>query len=155
MSSRMKRFLVMVAAPGACLLLAACPKDSRISVAPGSTADSLVFALGTGRAGRPVSFGGLRVDPCDAFRETPGQFPPDTRSAWVLEAVIGEAPRISSVRYGQDPQGYRSRFPARPLDRPGCYIATISGTGATGFEVDAQGRLTELSEEERSARSLP
>jgi hypothetical protein len=93
----------------------------------------LVFRVGEGRGSRPVSFAGLRVDPCDAFRETPGQFPPDARSAWVLEAVIGEAPRISTVRYGQDPQGYRSRFPARPLDRPGCYIATISGTGATGF----------------------
>jgi len=150
------RILRSLAAGSLSILLCACPKQSRISVDPASSADALVFRLGRGNSGAsPISFAILRVDRCRTMLATPGVFPPPDSAAWVLEAVIGDAPMVSKVIYGQSPAGYVSRGLADPLDRPGCYVATVSGTGVVAFEINARGQVTVLPEAERRRRGLP
>lgn len=138
-----------------CLLLAACPWQTEITVAPGSSADHLTFRVRSGGwIPRPISIGFLRVDACAVLYETPGISPPQDRAAWVLEARIGEATRLSEIHYGSVPEGYSETRPATPLQMPGCYVATISGTGVTAFTINESGRIVEMCEEERLQRQL-
>ena len=49
---------------------------------------------------------------------------------------------IPRITYGETPQGFEIEQQAKPL-KPGCYQATISGSGKTRFEVQASGAITE------------
>jgi hypothetical protein len=136
--------------------LAGCSHQTSIWVQEGSSADSLVFELGRER-GRavPVAMGFIRVDRCEALRASPGVIPPVSRAAWVLEGIPQQAAEISSVRYGAAVPGYRELQPPAALERSGCYVVAISGTGETGFEIDPSGRVTELDEAGRTLRTQP
>ena len=138
------------------VMLCACStKRTKISVERGSTADSLVFHVSGSPGSRPVSLGILRVDECAQLLGSGGTFPEAHRAAWMMEAIVGEAPPVSSIVYGHPPRGYHDLQPARPLRLPGCYAATISGTGVVGFEVSPTGSIREMSEAERERRTVP
>jgi len=110
---------------GATVTLTACPQDTSVWVAPGSTSDHLEFALGKeqGRQ-QSISIGVLRVDECAG-----GDAP-----LWLIEAT-SNAPQLSAVTYGVAPQGFRETADAAQLS-PGCYQVTISGSGRARFTVD-------------------
>lgn len=148
------KYLKSLIVASTCLLVAGCPQETSIWIVPGSSADQLVFVLGEERGrSQPISTSLVRVDRCEAVADQ-GNYPSATEAAWFVEKEIGPHVKLSQVTYGEVPQGYRETQPAEPLERPGCYLATISGTGAVGFEVDAQGKITEMSEAQREARGL-
>jgi hypothetical protein len=136
--------------------LAGCSRQTSIWVREGSSADSLVFELGRKR-GRavPIAMGFIRVDRCESLRASPGVIPPVSQAAWVLEGIPQQAAEISSVRYGAAVPGYRELQPPAALERSGCYVVAISGTGETGFKIDPSGRITELDEAELTLRTEP
>lgn len=146
-----KRTCLLIAA----LVCACTSKRTEISIEPNSTADSLVFRVGSAKGLRPTSLGILRVDECAVLLSSRGTFPDPSRAAWVMEAVPGQAPRVNTIVYGYPPKGYRDLQPAHSLRRPGCYAATISGTGAVGFEVTTTGLVRELSQDELDRRTVP
>jgi hypothetical protein len=152
----MSRVLCSISALLLYAALAGCSRQTSIWVQEGSSADSLVFELGWKR-GRavPIAMGFIRVDRCEALRASPGVIPPVPQAAWVLEGIPQQAREISSVRYGAAVPGYRELQPPAALERPGCYVVAISGTGETGFAIDPSGRITELDEAGLTLRTQP
>jgi hypothetical protein len=73
----------------------------------------------------------------------------------MLEAVIGEAPPLDSIRYGRAPRGYQSVRPAIELERRGCYVAEVSRKGLVGFDIDASGVVHQVSASEIRKRLYP
>jgi hypothetical protein len=73
----------------------------------------------------------------------------------MLEAVIGEAPLLDSIRYGQAPRGYRTVRPAVELERPGCYVAEVSRKGLVGLDIDASGVVHPVPASEVRKRLYP
>jgi|GEM_PF-5940703 len=149
------RFRALAALLLSCFL-GACPKKTSVWVQSGSSADRLSFEFGRSRGHPdPISIGFLRVDRCEELRATPGVAPPVARATWDLESIPGTDVRLSSLRYGQTPEGYREMHPASPLERPGCYVVAIAGTGQTGFEINASGEVVELDDAEVARRMRP
>jgi hypothetical protein len=67
----------------------------------------------------------------------------------MLEGLIGkDYPDFSRITYGEVPIGFQEIKPAVPLERPGCYVAVISGLGVVGFRIDSSGGIAEMSEQE-------
>jgi len=122
------------------LLLAGCPQRTAIWVVPGSTRDSLVFALGA-RRGHEKSFQWLiRVDRC----EDPGRgyYKGDALwTAWVDHSKFWKWP--TRVTYGVAGKGIEVLDSVKPLT-VGCYLATTNGTGDIAFVIDSAGAVTEL-----------
>jgi len=129
------------------LALTGCPQRTAIWIVPGSTRDSLVFALGD-RRGHEHSFQwGLRVDRC----EDPGRGYYAGKalwSAWVDHSKIWHWP--TRVTYGVAGEGIEEPAPATLLSA-GCYLASTNGTGDVAFTVDSTGGVVELD----SVPSLP
>lgn len=117
------------AAPLLLIALAACPEKTAVWVAEGSTARDLTLVFGhtEGRERRMSSI--VRVDRCG-----PGDI---DDALWIVSIDT------SRVTYGVPGPGAQPMAEARPLG-PGCYHASMSGTGTVGFTVDSLGAVTEL-----------
>ena len=131
------------------MLVTCTTKGTKIWIEPQSTADHLVFRVGYTRESGPISLGGLRVDECALLLNSKGTYPESAQAMWITEPIVGEAPPVTSIVYGRTPTGYRNLSPARTLSKPGCYVATISGTGLVRFEVGRTGSIRELSKVEQ------
>lgn len=122
-----------------------CPQKTAVWLAPGSSAEHLVFLLGyeVGHP-RPVSFYLFRVDRCEPH----GAGSHLAEPVWFLSRELVEPdypPDPAAITYGEPPPGYEASNPAPPL-APGCYLATISGTGRARFQVLPGGEISELKE---------
>ena len=129
--------LARVAAATSLCLITACPQKADIWIAPGSSAQHLVFRLGEKR-GHPggVVTSGLIVVSCS---KTVGPIP-DSVTAWsTWRREFGE---VSTIVYGEAPQGWSTRHGPLALG-PGCYVAEASAVGAVRFVVDAAGAVTD------------
>ena len=118
-------------------LTTACPQVSTIWLEPGSTVTHLLFHIARSRGSdRPVAVGVFRVDRC--------KDPADYRSAgmWVIGGKKGTVYQREVV-YARLPDGFEENHPARPLT-PGCYQATVSGTGRLRFNVRPDGSVYEF-----------
>jgi hypothetical protein len=115
------------------LSLAACPQETAIWVAPGSTARDLTLVLGRkpGRERRISSY--VRIDRCGEF----------ARIGYAYEAMWIVGVDASRITYGHTGPAAVEQMKARPLV-PGCYHATTSGTGEVAFTVDSAGAVTQL-----------
>lgn len=123
------------------VLLAACPQETAIWVAPASTVDRLEFLLGKQVGNmKPISISGLRVDPCHG--NAGGM--PDSTSMWTIDAMLGTEGKVSAIRYGTVPVGFTESIGPRDLERPGCYEVTISGTGFVRFTISEDGTVREV-----------
>lgn len=131
---RVKILLVALIA----LALTGCPEETAIWVEPESTASRLVFGVSRERgAVTPINFGVLNVSACE------------TRDAyWVLSSTGRRVEHPLLVEYGVVPPGFVSDVGPRPLD-PGCYLASVVGTGRTRFIVGEDGAVEELNDDER------
>jgi hypothetical protein len=120
---------IRLAVPIFLLALAACPQRTAVWIAEGSTARDLTLVFGEkeGRERRMSSF--VRVDRCGAWHRD--------SAMWILSIDT------SRVTYGVPGPGTSQQAEARPLT-PGCYQASMSGTGSVGFTVDSLGVVTEL-----------
>lgn len=122
--------------------LTGCPEATAIWLAPDADVSRAVFVLGPDRArSRPIDLGMLRVDTCEAV--SGGGYPDAAQALWFLEAVE-EAPAVERLVYGEVPSGMSEVRAARQLERGGCYVVTLTGSGHLRFTVDADGRLEEL-----------
>ena len=119
---------------------AACPQRTAVWIAPGATRADLTFVLGRERGQEaPVALGSVVVYAC---ADSIGG-PAEARAMWYTR-VPDRAREVSRVRYGGTLPGFTVPVGARPLT-PGCYIAEISGTGVTRFQVRADdGAVEEL-----------
>lgn len=124
---------IRIGLPVLLLLLTACPQETAVWVAPGSTARNLTFVLGhkPGRERRISAF--LRVERCGDY----ARYGYNREAMWLVQVDT------SRVTYGQPGPAAREDMQARPLV-PGCYHAHVSGTGQTAFTVDSAGAVTEL-----------
>jgi hypothetical protein len=125
------------------MLLAACPERTALWILPGSTVDSLVFAIGE-RLGheKPLSFTYLLVDGCDS----PSRGRLDSPTGWAIVRSggdLGTPGYPTRVRYGMVPAGFDSVRTA-PALLPGCYVADIIGTGGVAFNVRGDGTVLAL-----------
>ena len=130
------------------LVLAGCPKRSAIWLVGQEEPGRPVFGVGETFRGRPTKLGLMIVAPCEGWDGT-------ARSAlWFLVQEV-DAQVLSRVVYGQVPPGYvatkymseeKSTLVSPPLG-PGCYIASISGTGRVRFTISSDGSAVELSNE--------
>jgi hypothetical protein len=115
--------------------ITACPQKTAVWIEPGSTVKHLVFNVGPkrGRTGLK-GLGYLRIYPCGGPTAGPG-------ATWVAGVDYGSGV-VHQVLYGQVPPGFTASE-AQPLE-PGCYMAAISGTGRTRFEVRPDGDVIEI-----------
>ena len=124
------------------LVIAACPMKSAIWIVEGSTAAHLEFGISDKRHGRTsIQWGGITVRDC-YLRLRPGQ---EQRLYWGLERdpqSWGDAWPIR-ILYGAVPTGFHNLQEPESLV-PGCYEASVSGTGYVAFVVDSAGGVTEL-----------
>ena len=122
-----------LAVPILLLALTACPQETAVWIAPGSTASDLTFLFGRdqGRERRISIF--VRVDRCDRI----AQGGHGGESMWMVQIDT------SRITYGETGPGAWAESPARPLT-PGCYHVMMSGTGGLVFSVGPNGAITEL-----------
>ena len=109
--------------------LTACPQQTAIWLLAGTEPGQPVFGLGETRDGASLAeVPYIFISPCAGFDGTAGQ------AIWVLQQVIETAAAPRQVQVGHAPPGYRV---VRGADRlqPGCYVASIQGTGRVEFEV--------------------
>ena len=109
--------------------LTACPQQTAIWLISGSEPGQPVLGLGKNRDGAllaevPYVF----ISPCAGYDGTAG------RAVWVLQRAIETAPAPRQAQVGHAPPGYRvAKGPERL--QPGCYVASIQGTGHVEFDV--------------------
>lgn len=117
----------------------ACPQRTEVWVARGSKASDLMFVFGRERGREaPVALGMVTVHACaDSVGGRAG-----VNALWHVVAP-GAAREVSRTRYGEPPPGFQATARARPL-APGCYVAEISGTGTTRFQVRADGTVFDV-----------
>ena len=121
------------------LAASACPMRSAIWIVPGSTASRLEFGISDKRMGkRSIEWGGLTVYDCYTH---PGQ---DQHVYWTTARGV-EAPSRWPTRviYGIVPAGLDSLRGPEILG-PGCYTASVGGTGVVSFVIDSAGGVREL-----------
>lgn len=125
------------------LFLAGCPELSAIWIDQGSTTAHLVFRLADKRGGtRPPFVGVFRVDRC-----VPDTTRPGPRPMW--GAGVGREAKnaeLSKIQYGVLPPGYEKLMGQADTAltlTPGCYRATMDGTGSTTFDVLPDGTIRE------------
>jgi hypothetical protein len=111
-----------------------CPQRTAVWVVAPARADDLRFRIANKRGGDGrVSIGVFRVDRCGE--------PADYRTMPVWGAGAGYGvpdTGVREIRYGELPRGYEpltNQGDTALTLTPGCYTATISGTGFTRFEV--------------------
>src|SRR5664279_1922128 len=132
------RALTVIAA----LVLVGCPQRTAVWIEPGSTAAHLTFRMAEKRGGhKAVSVGVFRVDQCTS--------PSDARTVPMWGAgttASATSSALSRIVYGDMPNGYEPLIhqgdSALAL-APGCYRATISGTGEVVFDVTNDGQVVE------------
>lgn len=134
------RRISLVVLPVLGLVTLACPMKSAIWVVAGSTRDHLEFGISNKRGGtQSIEWGGLAIYDCRTDK------PSRQHVYWVLERLPeswkGTWP--ISVTYGQAPIGFQSSRGPEALG-PGCYEATVGGTGDIEFRLDSAGGVTEL-----------
>jgi hypothetical protein len=124
--------------PLALLVLTACPKRNAIWLVPGSTADSLVFAIGKTRgAAEPIpDLGGLVVYTCSS-NSSSGQ-----HTVWDIAPSETHTSMPPQVTFGETPPGYVSRTAPEAL-RAGCYTASRGAN--VSFTVLSGGAVRETS----------
>jgi hypothetical protein len=114
------------------LFLLACPlgTEKTIWAEKGSTISHLSFGLGH-VANKPDTIGVavLSVTRCESSMKD---------EVWHLDA-IGKDVQTSRILYGQAPEGFKEKAPARPLTI-GCYAVTI-GEGGNEFDVKTDGSI--------------
>ena len=111
--------------------LAACPQQTAVWIAAGSTAEQLTFVLGSERGDEEPLQTPLRVDACGAAA---GSY---NDPLWFADVDA------SRVAYGRSGPGVESGMDAGPLP-PGCYQVDITGTGGVRFMVGEDGSVREL-----------
>lgn len=126
---------------GALLLLStSCQQLTAIWVEPGSTAFRLVFGVAERRGGsRQVFVTSLRVERCFSSAVGPETYWDTSRA----DSRAVTDPR--RVVYGIPPAGWASLRGPHPLT-PGCYRATIEGTGMVEFQVQPDAGIVEWPE---------
>jgi hypothetical protein len=115
-------------------LLIGCEPVQAIWVRDGSTATSLTFYLGKEKGRREaIGFGGLIVRRCSS----------DESGAimWGMEGVRGTQYADSAV-YGVLNMNFETSYPKHNLI-PGCYTASIGGSGRVTFDVLSDGSVVE------------
>lgn len=131
-----------------------CPQDTAVWVDAGSTADDLTLIFGRERGVQePIEIMGLRIDECRAVAAK-GRYPAPDSAVWALEVSTAASPSISNLQYGEAPTGFSALGPAPELQNSECYLVTISGTGRTAFEIDANGEITELTDSQMRDRQM-
>lgn len=114
------------------ILLAACPQETAVWVAEGSTASELTLVFGRERGReRPISVF-VRVDRC----EDPNRGAYDGKALWMADI------NASRATYGVPGPGVSEQMKPEPLT-PGCYYVSTTGTGATAVVIDSAGRVAE------------
>ena len=122
------------------LSLTACPQRTAIWLLSGAAPGQPVFGLEESRDGASLAeVPYVFISPCAGFDGTAGQ------AVWVLQRAVETAAAPRQVQVGHAPPGYRV---ARGADRlqPGCYVASIQGTGRVEFEVYADRSSVERGE---------
>lgn len=115
-----------------------CPQRTAIWLAADSAPNRPVFLIADRRGGDgDVAIRVLRVDACT---------PLDTARSplWGIADAQG-AGNLRRVEYGVVPPGWSSFAGPRRLS-PGCYRATISGSGRVEFQVEPDGDVRELAD---------
>lgn len=124
------RYGVSLALVGIAILVTGCPKQTAIWVEEGSTSTRLLFRIASERGAEvPVNFQVLNVSRCESGERY-----------WVISSTHeGVSPPLQ-VQYGVVPEGYATSVEAKPLG-PGCYLASVIGTGRATFTIDDEGGI--------------
>ena len=136
MLDRLRTMFRIAAQIGGAAVLAGCPQRTAVWIPSGATTNDLLLAFGEER-GHPaeVAIGVVEVWRCDP--SPPG----DSATVWRIR-TSGIARPIRLMRYGVAPPGFTVEVRAVPIG-PGCYLAQVSGTGATRFRVGQDGKVTD------------
>lgn len=124
------------------LMAASCTKFLNIRVAPGSTADNLVFNFSSRvGGGGGVTDVRIKVLACDVARRAPGgsTSDPDDYAVWIAAAPAGLPPAPTDrLAYGKEEYWLKTALGPKPLSRPGCYVMH-------GYGKDEYGRTRVIS----------
>ena len=127
--------------------LSGCPRRSAIWIVGQEAPGRPVFGIGNTVRGDSTWLGLLIVGWCDNWDGTA------RNAVWFLSQDNGPVVSLSRVVYGRVPRGYfymshdSSRTTVSPPLGPGCYIASISGTGRVRFQISADGSVLELGDQ--------
>jgi len=118
-----------------------CEDIRAIWVRSGSTATNLVFYIGRAKGRREaIGFSGLTVKRCSSDESG--------RIMWGMQGLRGTQ-YADSVVYGVPNTHFETFYPMQALT-PGCYTASISGTGKVTFDVRSDGSISTESRGNRS-----
>ena len=134
------------------IFLSACQGQMSMWVAPGSTADHLVFGWSTERGSdEKIQPEEITVYPCDTIRrQSNGSYYPSAdRAVWAASSPYNKllAP-TNRVTYGQ---GF-AEGSAKPLTTPGCYVVMgyakdsrgYTEVATMGFKIASDGVATDM-----------
>ena len=141
------------------LLLTSCQYSLAMWVVEDSTANNLLFGFSDTRNSeekvQPVE---IRVFPCASIKRQPqgSYYPSEEYAVWSAYAPYDAfPPPTNRITYGQA-QGLQNRRNAQPLAILGCYVVTayardkydITSMATVGFNINADGKVIEMSESE-------
>jgi len=146
--------LIGAAAVAIVLSLTSCSEAARLTLAPESTAQNIVFVLSAWSESKPGHLLNIQVYRCDERRAPPpGEqltyryFPERGAVVWSAGLERGaDEPLVGRFTYGQDLAGFKAAEGPQPLG-PGCYIATAAAgfpdvrIGAVLFRITADGGM--------------
>jgi hypothetical protein len=122
-------------------ILLGCPADVEVGIKPGSTIDSLTFIVSRGASDQPTELSLFRVESCySVFGGTQERF-------WQLEPLEHPS-RVSELRYGATPPGYKMTVPTRDLKRDACYAALYAGKDELYFITTGVGGVRRVTQGE-------
>lgn len=128
--------------------LMACPQISAVWVIPGSTSSDLRFGIGRERdEPGTLVVSVFRVDACGDSTEGGAA----RRLMWgagFARNTTFEQRELTEIRYGQMPAGFEPLIGQADTAltlTPGCYRASVGGTGRTQFDVTSDGSIIERS----------
>ena len=117
--------------------LLGCPRRTEVWIVEGSTAENLVFGIGVhpGKE-RSIPFYSLVIAECNEHHSA-------VPAVWSMQPIVGTevAQYPSQVRYGASLDGFRQEGDSSGLP-PGCYEASIGGSGRVVFSIDSVGAIT-------------
>ena len=126
------------------MVLLGCRERTSIWLDSSSTAERPVFGLGQRWHHPELTLQGLAtliVRRCQDLRN------PDARPLWQVVGLYGPSDRVpvpSLIEYGTaSAPEFATRVPAQSLG-PGCYLASVSGSGRVRFTIDKTGKIAEL-----------
>lgn len=138
------------------LFLTACQSEFSIWVIPNSTASALVFGVSTDYHGeQKMSVDSITVFSCDVVRE--GNYPKQDFAVWSAASKSDNTLTTTNrVYYGKDSDGLKTLRGPEPIKAPGCYIVLSYAkddkgymeTATTGFNVNSDGQVVEMSKSE-------